>query len=77
MKAVAEIVAAIILLASGGYLAPKALESFKKEALMKVDNGIPPLQNFTHQSNTRKIIKKSLASLTTSTENKFQENSLY
>lgn len=30
MKAVVEIVAAIILLASGGYLAPKAVESLKK-----------------------------------------------
>ncbi|MCB0413121.1 MAG: hypothetical protein KDD50_02225 [Bdellovibrionales bacterium] len=49
MKAVAEIVAAIILLASGRYLAPKAVESFKKEALMKVDMGLPPLQNFTQR----------------------------
>ena len=48
MKAVAEIVAAIILLASGGYLAPKAVESFKKEALMKVDKGLPPLGTFTN-----------------------------
>jgi hypothetical protein len=53
MKAVAEIVVAIILLASGGYLAPKAVESFKKEALMKVNNGIPPLQSFT-----QKLLKK-------------------
>lgn len=49
MKAVAEIVAAIILLVSGGYLAPKAVESFKKEALMKVDKGLPPLQNFNRK----------------------------
>ncbi len=49
MKAVAEIVAAIILLASGGYLAPKAVESFKKEALVKVNKGIPPLQDFTQK----------------------------
>lgn len=49
MKAVAEIVAAIILLASGGYLAPKAVESFKKETLLKVDKGLPPLQNFTQK----------------------------
>ena len=47
MKAVAEIVAAIILLVSSGYLAPKAIESFKKETLIKVDKGLPPLQNFT------------------------------
>lgn len=46
MKAVAEIVAAIILLVSGGYLAPKAVESFKKETLMKVDKGLPSLHNF-------------------------------
>ncbi len=49
MKAVAEIVAAIILLASGGYLAPKAIEGFKKETLMKVDKGLPPLQSFTEK----------------------------
>lgn len=49
MKAVAEIVAAIILLASSGYLAPKAVESFKKEALTKVNKGLPPLQNYTKQ----------------------------
>jgi len=48
MKAVAEIVAAIILLASGGYLAPKAVESFKKETLMRVDKGLPPLSTFTN-----------------------------
>jgi len=49
MKTVAEIVAAIILLASGGYLAPKAIENFKKETLMKVDKGLPPLINFSRQ----------------------------
>ena len=49
MKAVAEIVAAIILLASGGYLAPKTIESFKKETLMKVDKGLPPLQTFSQK----------------------------
>ena len=48
MKAVAEIVAAIILLASGGYLAPKAVESFKKEALVKVNKGLPSLSTFTN-----------------------------
>lgn len=48
MKAVAEIVAAIILLASGGYLVPKAVESFKKETLIKVDKGLPPLSTFTN-----------------------------
>ncbi len=49
MKAVVEIVAAIILLASGGYLAPKAVESFKKETLMKINNGIPLLQSYTEK----------------------------
>ena len=48
MKAVAEIVAAIILLASGGYFAPKAVESFKKETLTKVDKGLHPLSTFTN-----------------------------
>lgn len=49
MKAVAEIVAAIIFLASGGYLVPKAVEGLKKEAIQKVYKGLPPLQNFTHK----------------------------
>lgn len=49
MKIVAEIVAAIIILVSGGYIAPKAVESFKKEAIQKVYKGLPPLQNFTHK----------------------------
>lgn len=49
MKTIAEIVAAIILLASGGYLAPRAVESFKKETLVKVDKGLPPIQNFTQK----------------------------
>ncbi|MCK6595300.1 MAG: hypothetical protein L6Q33_08885 [Bacteriovoracaceae bacterium] len=49
MKAVAEIVTAIILLASGGYLAPKAIESFKKETLVKIDKGLPPLQTFSQK----------------------------
>lgn len=48
MKAVAEIVAAVILLASGGYLAPKAIEKFKKETLIKVNKGLPPLSTFTN-----------------------------
>lgn len=51
MKAVAEIVATIILLASGGYLTPKAVDALKKEALMKVDKGLSPLGKFTHQLN--------------------------
>lgn len=49
MKAVTEIVAAIILLASGGYIAPKAVESFEKEAIQKIDKGLPPLINFSRQ----------------------------
>lgn len=49
MKTVVEIVAAIILLASGGYLAPKAVESFKKVTLVKVDKGLPPIQSFTQK----------------------------
>lgn len=49
MKAVAEIVAAIILLVSGSYIAPKAIEEFKRETIKKVDNGLPPLSTFTNQ----------------------------
>lgn len=47
MKAVAEIVAAIILLASGSYLAPKAVENFKQETIDKLKLGLPSLQEFS------------------------------
>ncbi len=47
MKAVVEIVAAVILLVSGSYIAPKAIAEFKKETLKKVDKGLPPLSIFT------------------------------
>lgn len=46
MKIVAEIVTAIVLLASGAFFAPKAVESFKKETLEKVDKGLEPLSGF-------------------------------
>jgi hypothetical protein len=49
MKTVAEIVAAIILLASSGYLVPKAVKIFKIETMMKVDKGLSPIQNFTNK----------------------------
>ena len=49
MKTVVEIVTAIILLVSGGYLAPKAVESFKKETLLKIQKGLPPLENFSQK----------------------------
>jgi hypothetical protein len=49
MKVVAEIVAAVILLVSSCYLAPKVIEGFKRETLIKVDKGIPSLQNFTRK----------------------------
>lgn len=55
MKTVVEIVAAVILLASGGYLAPKAVESFKNETLMKVDKGLPSLQDFTCKMTSKNI----------------------
>ena len=47
MKAVAEIVAAVIVLLSGSYIAPKAIQEFRNETLKKVDGGIPPLSSFT------------------------------
>lgn len=55
MKVVAEIIVAIILIASGGYLAPKAVESFKNETLMKVDKGLPSLQDFTCKMTSKNI----------------------
>lgn len=49
MKAVVEIVAAVILLASGSYLAPKAIKRFKIETLMKIDKGLAPLRKFSKE----------------------------
>jgi hypothetical protein len=49
MKSVVEIVAAVILLASGGYLAPKMVSEFKKETIKKVDHGLSPLAPFASQ----------------------------
>lgn len=49
MKAVAEIVTAIVLLASGALFAPKAVESFKIETLQKVDQGLLPLSDFSEK----------------------------
>lgn len=46
MKAVVEIVAAVILLASGSYIAPKAIAEFKRETIKKIDKGLPPLSTF-------------------------------
>lgn len=49
MKAVAEIVAAIILLASGSYIAPSLIKEFRVETIKKLDQGLPPLQGFTRK----------------------------
>lgn len=47
MKIVAEIVAAIVLLASGIFFAPEAIHEFKSETIQKVDAGLAPLGPFT------------------------------
>lgn len=49
MKAVVEIVAAVILLVTGSYIAPKVITEFKIETIKKVDKGLPSLQRFTEQ----------------------------
>lgn len=49
MKIVAEIVAAIILLVSGSYIAPSLIREFKVETIKKLDQGLPPLQTFTQK----------------------------
>ena len=49
MKAVAEIVVAIILLVSSGYLAPKAVDLFKIETIQKVNQGLPSLSGFSEK----------------------------
>ena len=49
MKAVVEIVAAVILLVSGSYIAPKIVSEFKIETIKKVDRGLSPLAPFASQ----------------------------
>ncbi|MCB9093387.1 MAG: hypothetical protein H6620_12610 [Halobacteriovoraceae bacterium] len=55
MKTVAEIVAAIILLVSGSYVAPNLIKEFKEDTIKKLDQGLPPLQGFSSA-----LIKKGL-----------------
>jgi len=47
MKAVMEIIFAIILLAGGVKISNVALEALRKESLEKVYKGLPSLGNFT------------------------------
>jgi len=47
MKIVVEIVAAVILLVSGNYFAPKLIQNFKIETLTKLDRGLSPLSKFS------------------------------
>jgi len=54
MKAVAEIVAAIILLVSGSYIAPSLIKEFKVETIKKLDQGLPPLQGFANRLKVRR-----------------------
>lgn len=49
MKTVVEIITAIILLASGAYIAPEIIAEFKEETIKKVNKGLPPLQGFTEK----------------------------
>tara|TARA_R100000656_G_scaffold74180_3_gene55144 strand:+ start:1048 stop:1209 length:162 start_codon:yes stop_codon:yes gene_type:complete len=47
MKVVAEIVAAVILLISGSYIAPKMIEKFKKETFVHIHKGLPSIEKFS------------------------------
>ena len=51
MKEVVGIIAAVILLISGGHMAPKVIIQFKKETLKKVDRGLSPLSSFSSKLN--------------------------
>lgn len=55
MKTVAEIVAAIILLVSGSYIAPRLIKEFKVETIKKLDQGLSPLQKFERTSWKKKF----------------------
>jgi hypothetical protein len=48
MKAIAEIVVAVIFLASSCYLASRLINGLKKEALIKVEKGLSPLSVFAN-----------------------------
>lgn len=49
MKTAVEIITAIILLASGTYIAPELIAEFRIETIKKVDKGLPPLQGFARK----------------------------
>lgn len=53
MKIVAEMVAAIILLGSGAYLAPKVVSEFRIGTLKKVDQGLPSHESFATSLQSR------------------------
>jgi len=53
MKAVAGIVAAVILLVSGGYVAPKIISLFKIETILKVDQALSSLSDFSERLSRR------------------------
>ncbi len=54
MKIVVEIVAAIVLLVSGNYLAPRLIEKFKQETIVKLDKGISSLSKFSSDLTRKK-----------------------
>ena len=54
MKIVVEIIVAVILLASGNYLAPKLIQKFEKETLIKLDRGLSPLSKFSSELTFKK-----------------------
>jgi len=54
MKRVVEIVAAIILLVSGNYLALRLIEKFKQETIFKLDKGISSLSKFSSDLTRKK-----------------------
>jgi len=54
MKMVVEIVAAIILLVSENYLAPKLIQKFRQETLTKLDRGLPSLSKFSSELTRKK-----------------------
>lgn len=55
MTSVAEIVAAIILLVSGSYIAPSLIKEFKVETIKKLDQGLPSLQRFSNSLSIKSV----------------------
>jgi hypothetical protein len=54
MRAVIEIILAIVITISAGSISKKIYFSIKKEAIIKVSTGLSSLEDFTHKLRSKK-----------------------